>query len=577
MEQAARVDDDIVSNGPAENMISTLNPTLARHAKQAFDSTQGATGDFEAFLNKLCDPQSSAALTFQLDTSHPLSHYYISSSHNTYLTGGQLWGKASTDAYKDVLQRGCRCIEIDIWDGNTPDSSDAESMNSDEEKKANGLRGFVSRGLNQLRSQAQPGKETQDNSKPYNNSETTMPAPWRVASRQGEPQVLHGHTATKEVSFRSVCEIIRNNAFHTTSLPLIVSLEVHCRPAQQEMMVEIMHDYWKDFLVPPITETSDIAALPTLESLRNKILIKVKFTPPEKVAAGRQAPEAVGELPSSDDEVPPGAVKKSKIIEALSKMGIFTRGYHFKSFEQAEAKLPNHIFAISEAKLLALREKESEALLNHNRHHFMRVYPKATRVMSSNLDPAPFWRVGVQLVALNWQKVNAAVMLNEAQFEGTGGWVLKPIGLRPAGRNNVTTHRMTLDLCIRILAGQNLGASDDVPKVYVKAELHVESKAEIEQQQIPREGKNKGGEWKFQSTTHHSRDPDFAGQVIAFKGIRHVLPELSWLRYVTRPIKFPLWLRCNTCLKKTKKHPPHHIVRNVIPCIADSLMRQRSS
>jgi hypothetical protein len=523
MEQSTQVRESALLDA-ADIMIITPCPTIRQYARETFDATRN-TGDFEAFVKQLCDPQTSAPLAIEVDTSHPISHYYISSSHNTYLPGGQLWGKASADAYKEVLQRGCRCIEIDIWDGSTPDSSDAESADNDDEKKATGLRGFVSR----LRSQAQSSKDTRESSDPPVNDDNMMPTPWRVASSTGEPQVLHGHTATKEVSFRRICEIIRKYAFRATSLPLIVSLEVHCGPAQQDMMVEIMNDYWGEFLVDSTIETIDATPLPSLESLRNKILIKVKYTPPEKVAAGARGPEATVDVPSSDDEDRPDAAKKSKITEALSRMGVFTRGYHFKSFDQVEAKMPNHIFAISEAKLLALREKESIALLDHNRQFFMRVYPKATRVLSSNLDPAPFWRVGVQLVALNWQKLNAAVMLNEAQFDGTGGWVLKPIGLRPAGCE-VAPPRKTLDLCVRLLAGQNLGANDDVPKVYVKAELHVESKAEIEHQQIPREGKNKGGEYKARSTTSHSRDPDFKGQAIEFKNVSQVTPELSWLR-----------------------------------------------
>lgn len=77
---------------------------------------------FEGFSRFMMDKDNYAFVNERVIQStsnmdRPLSQYYIASSHNTYLTGHQLKGESSSELYSQVLLTGCRCVELDCWDG----------------------------------------------------------------------------------------------------------------------------------------------------------------------------------------------------------------------------------------------------------------------------------------------------------------------------------------------------------------------------------------------------------------------------------------------------------------------------
>lgn len=74
-------------------------------------STKGLLS-FDGFVRYLMSEDNNimASNKFDIcdDMDQPLAHYFINSSHNTYLTGHQLTGKSSVEIYRQCLLAGCR-------------------------------------------------------------------------------------------------------------------------------------------------------------------------------------------------------------------------------------------------------------------------------------------------------------------------------------------------------------------------------------------------------------------------------------------------------------------------------------
>lgn len=493
-----------------------------------------------------------------------------------------------------VLESGCRCVEIDVW--NAVDSDDIPQRPSQEKPRSSKDHLSFSSALSWMKARYQetnkapwkresfrPGKYTR--ARPLLESELTEA---RIALLKREPRVCHAYrdvSLSESIPFRTVCQTIKEAVFTgKNDLPLIISLEVHTTGAQQDLMVDIMKKEWEGLLVDkPLPEYDPEIAQPTLRDLKGKILIKVKrgLQYPihkdntcefETTSQGSEQSDA-GSL-QNGKETTSGASKyykvprahqdkkhadkqhaeKVKIRKALSDLAIYTYSPGpFKCFSSEDAKRKAHVFSFGEERLKALHRTNHKDVFDHNKKFFARTYPESiSSLLSTNPNyPTLFWRKGVQMVALNWQSWDTAMHLNEAMFDGEKGFVLKPPGYRsdsPATCQAEVVGKKRLDLCITILAGQHVPApkeSDDdsggIKRPNVVAANNMDFRPRVKgylhvESPAERNSRKKITRDQICRKTKIAKTdlPDWGegGSRLQFPTVSHVVEELSFVRYI---------------------------------------------
>ncbi|XP_069904580.1 1-phosphatidylinositol 4,5-bisphosphate phosphodiesterase zeta-1 isoform X9 [Oryctolagus cuniculus] len=118
-------ENDLIQFLVQEQYVFEMSKTIASEIIQKYEPIEEVKKvhqmSFEGFTRYM---DSSECLLFKpeykrvyQDMTQPLSDYFISTSHNTYLISDQLLGPSDLWGYVSALVKGCRCLEIDCWDG----------------------------------------------------------------------------------------------------------------------------------------------------------------------------------------------------------------------------------------------------------------------------------------------------------------------------------------------------------------------------------------------------------------------------------------------------------------------------
>lgn len=323
----------------------------------------------------------------------PLSHYFIYTGHNSYLTGNQLSSGCSEVPIAKALRDGVRVIELDLWPNAAKD----------------------------------------------------------------DVEVLHGRTWTSPVDLMKCLEAIKEHAFISSPYPVILTLEDHLTPHLQAKVAKMIKETFGDLLY--LSESEAMPVFPSPEDLRGKIIISTK--PPkeyletksskEEAQNGSTEEESVwgDEIPDNKAQVATACqvsekdseryVEEDEEMEKKVQLGVnaeyktlisisLTRRKH--DMDQDLKVDPEKVsrMSLGEAAYEKATITHGSEIIKFTQRNLLRIFPKTTRITSSNYNPLMGWSYGAQMVAANMQGHGRKLWLTKGMFRANGGcgYVKKP-------------------------------------------------------------------------------------------------------------------------------------------------------
>ncbi|XP_040496427.1 1-phosphatidylinositol 4,5-bisphosphate phosphodiesterase delta-3 isoform X2 [Ursus maritimus] len=304
------------------------------------------------------------------DMDQPLPHYFISSSHNTYLTDSQIGGLSSTEAYVRAFAQGCRCVELDCWEGpgGEPIIYHGHTLTS----------------KILFRDVVQTVRDHAFTLSPY-------PVILSLENHCGLEQqaVMARHLRT-----------ILGDALVTEALGAQTPEEL---PSPEQLKGRVLVKGKK---------------LPAARSEDGRIL---------------SDQEEEEEEEEEEAEAAEQRRRAKQISPELSALVVYCCATRLRTLHPNPVPpQPCQVSSLNERKAKKLIREAGNSFVRHNARQLTRVYPLGLRMNSANYSPQEMWNSGCQLVALNFQTPGYEMDLNAGRFlvNGQCGYILKPACLR---------------------------------------------------------------------------------------------------------------------------------------------------